>query len=151
MRKLMIGDCALALLAGSAASTQPYGQGNDHHQGQANGGGRHAGLVADQGGGGHWKRGQRMGYNDWQGARAVDYRQHHLRQPPRGYEWRESNGQYILAAVATGLIASIILNSRRSAQPENPSPSMGVGQVGGVSAEPGRSAPLGASASSAGS
>jgi len=38
------------------------------------------------------------GYNDWNGAQRVDYRQHNLRAPPRGYEWRESNGQYILAA-----------------------------------------------------
>jgi Ni/Co efflux regulator RcnB len=50
-----------------------------------------------------------MGYNDWQHATPVDYRAHHLNAPPRGYEWRQSNGQYVLAAVATGAIASIIL------------------------------------------
>jgi Ni/Co efflux regulator RcnB len=38
----------------------------------------------------------------------VDYRARHLRAPPRGYEWRQVNGQYVLAAAATGLIASII-------------------------------------------
>ena len=53
-----------------------------------------------------------MGYNDWNGARPVDYRQHRLRRPPRGYEWRESNGRYVMVAIATGLIASIILNNR---------------------------------------
>jgi Ni/Co efflux regulator RcnB len=111
MHKLMIGACALALLAGSAASAQPHDQGDASHQGQMGGG--HAGWAADRGGAQHWKRGQHMGYNDWQGAQAVDYRQHHLRQPPRGYEWRESNGQYILAAVATGVIASIILSNGR--------------------------------------
>ena len=52
-----------------------------------------------------------MGYNDWHNAPAVDYRAHHLRAPPHGYEWREVNGQYVLAAVATGLIASIILDA----------------------------------------
>ncbi len=61
----------------------------------------------------HWRRGQRIGYNDWSSARAIDYREHHLRQPPYGYEWREYNGQYVLAAVATGVIASIIMNSGR--------------------------------------
>ncbi len=61
----------------------------------------------------HWKRGQRMGYNDWRRAPRVDYRAHRLRQPPRGYEWREQNGQYILGAIATGLIASIILQGGR--------------------------------------
>jgi Ni/Co efflux regulator RcnB len=60
-----------------------------------------------------WRRGQRIGYNDWAGAQPVDYRAHHLRHPPRGYEWRQSNGQYVLAAVATGVIASIILSGGR--------------------------------------
>ncbi len=50
-----------------------------------------------------------MGYNDY----GADYRQHHLRHPPRGYEWRESNGQIIMAAVATGIVASIILDNNR--------------------------------------
>jgi Ni/Co efflux regulator RcnB len=52
-----------------------------------------------------------MGHNDWNGATRVDYRQHHLRRPPQGYEWRQSNGQYVMAAVATGLVASMILNN----------------------------------------
>jgi Ni/Co efflux regulator RcnB len=108
----MIGVAAIALIASSAASAQPYGQGHDQH-GQQSDNGRHAGWGADMGGGHHWRRGQRMGYNDWNGAQVVDYRQHHLRQPPRGYEWRQSNGQYVLAAVATGLIASIILSNGR--------------------------------------
>ncbi|MCI3131013.1 RcnB family protein [Phenylobacterium aquaticum] len=72
--------------------------------------GEHRGWGKDYGGGHHWRRGQRMGYNDWQGAQRVDYRRHHLRRPPQGYEWRESNGQYILGAVATGVILSILLN-----------------------------------------
>jgi len=72
--------------------------------------GEHRGWGQDYGGGHHWRRGQRMGYNDWQGAQRVDYRRHHLRRPPQGYEWRESNGQYILGAVATGVILSILLN-----------------------------------------
>ncbi len=54
-----------------------------------------------------------MGYNDWNNASRLDYRAHHLRHPPRGYEWREVNGRYVLAAVATGVIASIILNGGR--------------------------------------
>jgi Ni/Co efflux regulator RcnB len=114
MNKLFVGALALTLLAGSAAavSAQPYGGGQDHRDQAANNG-RHQGWSADQGGNHQWKRGQRMGYNDWNGAHPVDYRQHHLRQPPRGYEWRESNGQYVLGALAGGLIASAIINSGR--------------------------------------
>jgi Ni/Co efflux regulator RcnB len=41
----------------------------------------------------------------------VDYRHHHLRPPPRGYHYvRDDRGDIILAAIATGLIASIILS-----------------------------------------
>ncbi len=40
-----------------------------------------------------------------------DWRGHHLRQPPRGYNWVQSGGDYLLVAVATGLIASAILNN----------------------------------------
>ena len=80
-------------VAGSAAAQNGWGQ--------------------DQGASHQWNRGERMGQNDWNGAQRVDYRQHHLRRPPNGYEWRQSNGQYVLAAVATGLIASIVLGAGR--------------------------------------
>ena len=72
---------------------------------------RPGGWGQDYNGGDHnWRRGDHVGRNDWNNAPPVDYRSHHLRHPPRGYEWRESNGKYVLAAVATGLIASIILS-----------------------------------------
>jgi hypothetical protein len=58
-----------------------------------------------------WRQGDRIGQNDWNSATPVDYRSHHLRQPPNGYAWRESNGQFVLAAVTTGVIASIVLDS----------------------------------------
>ncbi len=38
-------------------------------------------------------------------------RSHHLRKPPRGYEWRNVDGDYVLGAVATGVIADLLLNS----------------------------------------
>ena len=57
----------------------------------------------------NWRKGDRISRDDWHRYQSVDWRRHHLRQPPRGYEWREVNGQYVMAAVATGLIASIII------------------------------------------
>ncbi|MGB9108610.1 MAG: RcnB family protein [Telluria sp.] len=39
-----------------------------------------------------------------------NYREHHLRPPPRGYHWVQTGGDYVLAAVATGLIADLIIN-----------------------------------------
>jgi Ni/Co efflux regulator RcnB len=41
--------------------------------------------------------------NDWQSR--------HLRQPPSGYHWVNVNGDYVLAAVATGVIADLLLNN----------------------------------------
>ena len=42
--------------------------------------------------------------NDWQ--------QRHLRKPPRGYHWvRDDNNNYFLAAVTTGIILDLLLNS----------------------------------------
>ncbi len=37
-----------------------------------------------------------------------DYRQHRLNAPPRGYRWVGVGGDFVLAAVATGIIAQII-------------------------------------------
>ncbi|MDQ2820734.1 MAG: RcnB family protein [Pseudomonadota bacterium] len=40
--------------------------------------------------------------NDWRG--------HRLSAPPRGYQWVQTGGDYVLVAAATGLIASIFLS-----------------------------------------
>ena len=58
-----------------------------------------------------WRQGGHIARNDWGRGMHVDYRAHHLRTPPRGYEWRQVDGNFVLAAAATGLIASIILNA----------------------------------------
>ncbi len=105
MKGLILALAASALVAGAAGSANAYDHGRDGDQ--------HAGWANDRGGDHQWQRGERMGYNDWSSAQPVDYRRHHLRAPPRGYEWRESNGRYVMAAVATGVIASMILNNHR--------------------------------------
>ena len=101
MKTLIAAVSAAALIAGAAGAANA--QHDDHHHGAPQSWGH------DQGAGHRWNRGERMGQGDWASAAPVDYHQHHLRRPPHGYEWRESNGQYVLAAVATGVIASIIL------------------------------------------
>jgi Ni/Co efflux regulator RcnB len=40
--------------------------------------------------------------NDWRG--------HHLSAPPRGYQWVQEGCEYVLIALATGLIANLMLN-----------------------------------------
>ena len=41
-----------------------------------------------------------------------DWRGHHLSPPPRGYYWVQQGGDYLLVAIATGIIAQLLLNSR---------------------------------------
>lgn len=56
----------------------------------------------------HWQRGHRYG-----GPIYVvrDYRHYRLRPPPRGYHWvRADNNDYLLVAIATGIILDVALN-----------------------------------------
>ena len=39
-----------------------------------------------------------------------DWRGHHLSAPPRGYQWVQSGGDYVLIAIATGIIAQLLLS-----------------------------------------
>lgn len=54
-----------------------------------------------------WQRG---GYLPpaYRGYVVRDYPRYRLRQPPRGYHWVQHNNDYILAAIATGLILEVI-------------------------------------------
>jgi|HubBroStandDraft_2_1064218.scaffolds.fasta_scaffold804590_1 Ni/Co efflux regulator RcnB len=56
-----------------------------------------------------WKKGAKMRDEDWKRGEHVDFKERHLRAPPEGYEWREVDGNYVLAAVATGVIASVVV------------------------------------------
>jgi len=57
-----------------------------------------------------WQRGNRLP-EEYRGHRyeVRDWRGHHLSEPPRGYHWVEVNGDYVLAAIATGVILDTLL------------------------------------------
>ena len=137
MKRLMMGATIIALLASPVASAEP-GRGRDHRgdyeHSDRQGGGEHRGgqwrngrwqdhngraesrrrgWHQDRGNHYGWSRGQRMGYNDWRYAQRVDYRRYNLRQPPRGYEWRRNDDRFLMVAIATGLIASVIISNDR--------------------------------------
>ena len=57
-----------------------------------------------------WRRGQPMGREEWGRGRPLDWRGYGLREPPYGYEWRDVGGVFILGAIATGIVADILLN-----------------------------------------
>ncbi len=40
-----------------------------------------------------------------------DWRGHHLTAPPRGYHWVQTGGDYVLVAIATGIILQLLLNN----------------------------------------
>lgn len=58
-----------------------------------------------------WRKGGRISHDDWNRGQQIDYRRYHLNAPPHGYQWRQVDGNYVLAAVATGVIASVVVAS----------------------------------------
>ena len=108
MKKVLSAALALSLLGGTAAMAQWHDR--DHDRG---GYGWH-GRGADPWAARHWGRGDRLPREYWSSSYEVrDWNRYHLRRPPRGYHWvRTGTGDYVLAAIATGLIADIIANSR---------------------------------------
>ena len=58
-----------------------------------------------------WRRGGRLP-PEYRNHNYVvnDYRAYQLQAPPRGYQWVGVGGEFALAAIATGLIAQIIVN-----------------------------------------
>ena len=106
LRSIALAVATTALVASSTvAMAQRYDQPRDDQRGQ---------WGQNYGDNQHtFQRGDRVGQNDWNNSQRVDYRSRHLNRPPRGYEWREHNGQYVLVAVATGVIMSVILDNNR--------------------------------------
>jgi Ni/Co efflux regulator RcnB len=93
MKSLIVTSVFFAI-AVTAANTQVFADDHDNHQ-----------YVHHE----EWKKGAKIRDEDWKRGEQVDYREHHLRAPPHGYEWRMVDGNYVLAAVATGVISSVIV------------------------------------------
>jgi Ni/Co efflux regulator RcnB len=55
-----------------------------------------------------WKAGSKIQHEDWDRGDKVDYRQNHLRRPPAGHEWRQIDGNFVMAR-EDGTIVSIRL------------------------------------------
>ncbi|EKS70564.1 MULTISPECIES: RcnB family protein [Caballeronia] len=58
-----------------------------------------------------WRKGERLD-NDYRSRQYVvdDWRGQGLRQPPRGYQWVGVGADYLLVAVASGVIAQVVLS-----------------------------------------
>jgi Ni/Co efflux regulator RcnB len=90
-----------------------YDQRGDHRgdHGQMGSRGYRADHYAYGARGPEWRRGghippqyreRQYVVNDWRG--------HHLNAPPRGYQWVQVGGDYVMVAIATGIIAQLLLN-----------------------------------------
>jgi Ni/Co efflux regulator RcnB len=57
-----------------------------------------------------WRQGERLS-NDYRNHQYVidNWHEHNLHQPPRGYQWVGVNGDYLLVAAASGIIAQIVM------------------------------------------
>ena len=121
MKRILIATTALTLLIAPMGAAFAQGGNNDRHDDRPgntmmmNGhDDHHAGnsmmmQAAPQHG---WHKGGRIGRDDWnRGERVADWQSRHLQRPPHGYEWRRVDNNYVLAAAATGLIASLVLAS----------------------------------------
>ena len=118
LRPLVAALAALSLGMGSAAFADDHDHGrggNDSHHDDRHDDHGHDQHANDRG------RGAGPDHSFYRGGRLPtqyrsrqyvvdDWRGHHLSAPPRGYHWVQTGGDYVLAAIATGVIASVLLN-----------------------------------------
>ncbi|HEY1577929.1 MAG TPA: RcnB family protein [Terracidiphilus sp.] len=96
MMKSLAASALFVALCGGTAIAQDHHDDRDHHHDQY--------VKHDE-----WKKGQHMKHEDWERAQRVeDWRAHHLRRPPNGYEWRDVDGQYVLGNT-DGVIFQVVL------------------------------------------
>jgi Ni/Co efflux regulator RcnB len=86
---------------GQRGNPHRNGQHGDPHQGERGAGPDH-----------HYYRGDRLPV-EYRGRSYVveDWRGHRLSAPPRGYHWVQVGGDYVLVAIATGVILQLLLNN----------------------------------------
>jgi Ni/Co efflux regulator RcnB len=122
MKRLLIATTALTLLVApmSGAFAKDWNDRHDdrggammRHDNDRHDNDRRADYRDDRHDNGRhrgWYKGGRIDRSDWnRGYRVNDYRRYHLQAPPRGYEWRRVDNNYVLAAAATGLILGLVL------------------------------------------
>jgi len=106
---LAIGFLLLSPVAASAHDKHHDRDRHDHHDD------RHDHDDHDRGRGrknGHYKHDYHRGVVYVERRIYVDdYPRYELREPPRGHRWvRAEDGRYVLIAVATGIIADVLLH-----------------------------------------
>lgn len=107
MKRLLLAVSFAALLLSSTAVLA----GGKGHGGHGNGHGNDHGNPGHGGTPPGLRKGGKIDVVYLQPKYYVDYHDHHLAAPPPGHRWvRDPDGRYILVAVATGIIADILLH-----------------------------------------
>lgn len=121
MKKMLLAAAAGALLAAGAldaAQAAPpsrhddHGRYDSHDQYERRAERRYsAGRYAPPRGykPRHWRRGDRLPPEYHSRAYVIDYKRYHLAPPPRGYHYVRVGDDVVLAAIASGVISSVIL------------------------------------------
>ncbi|OJU08083.1 MAG: hypothetical protein BGN86_01215 [Caulobacterales bacterium 68-7] len=103
---LIAATAAMAMTA-VAADAQPRPYGDRDRDGVPNRYDRHPNKP-------RWAKGQRYDHYRDRTYVVTDYRRRGWREPPRGYNYyRTDSGDVVLAAIATGLITSVIAGGGR--------------------------------------
>ena len=128
MKKIFLLAGAALLFASSGAQAQPYGhdrydqdhydhdhydndhgpEAGDHGPGRSDYGHSHGhddyGRGPDHPGHHHWARGEHVPQEYWHHGHEIDWRTHHLRRPPHNYHWVQTEDQYALVGINTGIV-----------------------------------------------
>jgi Ni/Co efflux regulator RcnB len=108
MKRLLIATTALTLLIAPMGTAFAQNWDNNRHDDRRDN--RPGNSMMMNNHHNDWHKGGRIERNDWnRGQRVNDWQNRHLQRPPRGYEWRRVDNNYVLAAAATGLIAGMVL------------------------------------------
>ncbi len=119
---LLCSAMLLSFSAVAAAQPQDHGHGHDqqdqhghqdkHGRPDHNDHQKHRGMSDRGHSEGWYKKGGRMP-SEYRGRTYVvtDWHRDHLRAPPRGYHWvRSDNGDFLLVAITSGIIADLLLH-----------------------------------------
>lgn len=95
--KKLYSILALTILSTSLMGGVAVAQDQDHHD-------NHTYVEHKE-----WKKGAMIKHEDWDRADKIDdYNQYHLSAPPRGYEWRMVDGNYVLVNTSNFQIRTVI-------------------------------------------
>ena len=90
---------ALAALSATLSGGLAFAQDRDHHDND-----NHKYVEHHE-----WKKGAQIKHEDWDRGEKGDYHQYHLNAPPRGYEWRLIDGNYVLVNIGSYQIRTIVV------------------------------------------